>query len=570
MHKTKYSGFIAGGLFAAGIMTASAMQIGDVLDFAAGGGLQQVEVVMQSGEDTFLGRLGGYSLLNVSIIAQDGGWLMCVDDWERNTKYYVRLDGSGKSVAVLDKGTGVRCVGCESARSGSVRNRGPNALSKETAAEQQEPAHVYGDGTFKTNTEGWNLDPDVSTVDILFVFEKNAIDWLKKNQGSTDWLSGSSITPNPEFVDGDGNPAGYPIAVPKRPEEVAKLLIANMNLALVNSGIHEVRVNCAGVMKLSAKCGKQIKPKAQNADEIAAGKTPAYLDSLVDQISGKCADCNSSYAVSIRKKREQLGADLVAVLFRPPKADGAGEGGLSAGLSNDFASHDEKFAHDFIWAETALLSRAWGCVGMDVYAALRDCTFTHEVGHSFGCGHWDKLSEGAGPLLFKYSSGLQFYEVNGGVTNGYHTIMGYEFNTYKVDGQEVTDDYPNEIMLFSSPYLVNPWTGSVIGDAELHDNVRTIRETASLVANYRVAKARRNPRKGYGHKRGEELKLDYREYKGFRLSGAPSGMVWDSDSGFLSGTPKAAGTFMLKFTDASKKPAKMKAATRFETVVIRK
>lgn len=101
-------------------------------------------------------------------------------------------------------------------------------------------------------------------------------------------------------------------------------------------------------------------------------------------------------------------------------------------------------------------------------------TMTHEVGHNLGCDHSINQRSDPGPntYLNTYSAGWYFTGTN---HIAYNTIMAYS-----------SDGYGNtyiEAPLFSTP--LEPYQGTVAGDAADGDNSRNIRETMNIVAAYR-------------------------------------------------------------------------------------
>lgn len=105
-------------------------------------------------------------------------------------------------------------------------------------------------------------------------------------------------------------------------------------------------------------------------------------------------------------------------------------------------------------------------------------TLTHEVGHNLGCGHATNQLYDPGPAsLYAYASGYYF---TANSTKRY-TIMAYNDDGY---GNFYYDtDY------FSTPLKTYKTSGVVVGNASTADNARVIRNTMTVVSNYKTLSA---------------------------------------------------------------------------------
>ncbi len=110
-----------------------------------------------------------------------------------------------------------------------------------------------------------------------------------------------------------------------------------------------------------------------------------------------------------------------------------------------------------------------------VQQAATSYTFVHELGHNMGCHHSHQQNTSPGPGLFNYSSGWRGIDQH---DNRLCTVMTYMQGRFYDDGQN-----HSRIPYFSTP-LINH-QGVQIGDAQLEDNSRTVRETKHVVASYK-------------------------------------------------------------------------------------
>lgn len=110
-----------------------------------------------------------------------------------------------------------------------------------------------------------------------------------------------------------------------------------------------------------------------------------------------------------------------------------------------------------------------------VQQAATGFTFVHELGHNMGCHHNHQQNTSPGPGLFNYSSGWRGVDRN---NNRLCTVMTYMQGRFYDDGNN-----HSRIPFFSTPLIEHQ--GVQIGDTELEDNSRTLRETKHVVASYR-------------------------------------------------------------------------------------
>jgi hypothetical protein len=415
------------GALAVAAGVACAVGTGDVLSFAAGGGLHRVTLVRALSETSFAGTLDGYAdTLNATVVATADGWVMDVDDWKAGCAWNVVRDAAGLRGTCQAKPRRPRRACRTLPRSAADAAAGVAGLRK----------IVVGGGW----TAGWTPDPVTNEVDILVVYDQTARAWLAST-GRT-------------------------------PQAYAESQIAKMNLALANSGLADTfAVTLAGVFNaevdVTRDCGT---------------RSDSYLEKALGNMAG---ESSLPKWRAIRDARERTGADIVMMLAdSEPDAvtldDISGTVGISAAFENDSA----KGLYGLVKSEVDdQREQAYGVCNIRITAA--DNTFGHEAGHIMGAGHSDLLSPDysqPGPQLFPYSSAWMYRDVNGSY---YYTIMGYD----STDGEDASPTYA-EIPYYSSPALAHPVTGTALGD-DAHDNVRTLRATYAIVSQFRVNAARR-------------------------------------------------------------------------------
>lgn len=244
------------------------------------------------------------------------------------------------------------------------------------------------------------------------------------------------------------------------PAQFAQAQIARANAVLSNSGLGAVfSFRLAGV----------------KAAPFTFSKSTGLFNTL--QL---VAESKVSPWTTLRAIREDVGADLVAILA--DTGESRGEMGHAWGMApsvqlGGIGDYERRWGLDFDYSKEWLVwfaDRAY-CI-VDVSAARRGYTLVHELGHLMGAGHPDlDAFADPGPQLYQYSAGVMMEGSDG---NFYSTIMGYD--NYQSESYAI-------LPYFSSPGIVNPRTGDALGD-ETHDNVRTLRNTCSVVAAFRDSK----------------------------------------------------------------------------------
>ena len=399
-----------------------AVDVGDVLRFAADGGLHEVTVGRRLSPTALIGTLDGYgSSFNTTITEGANGWRMEIDDWRTRRVWHVTgMADACTGVTVSGKPARVQgaCRALHPAPSADVNGR----LFRKVAT----AAEIVAD---------WPSDPVANEVDVLIVFDKTAVKYLNAQKRTL--------------------------------YDFAESQIAKMNVALANSGLaDDFKVTLCGAyaadFDVTRDCGSSKHERLDYAAMLAAaGEDNAWQ--------------------AIRDERDRVGADIVMILANSqPTASSvdyiSGTVGISFGLEYDSAKKRYGFEKGSV---NECRDYAYGAC--DIRVVEYDNTFGHEVGHVLGAGHSDLINESfsqPGPQLFMYSAAFMYQDPVD--LNYYYTIMGYD----STDGRWDTPTYA-EIPYYSSPLLRHPVTGSVLGNV-VHDNVRTMRETYALVSQYRV------------------------------------------------------------------------------------
>lgn len=147
--------------------------------------------------------------------------------------------------------------------------------------------------------------------------------------------------------------------------------------------------------------------------------------------------------------RNEYGADLVALISNDTSACGQGYLMNSSWLSSNFARY-------------AFSVTRFSCISND--------TFTHELGHNMGSAHNKESASSQGSYAYSYGHRQ---------CGSFHTVMSYACSGSK------------RIMYFSNPSLT--YNGTVIGITDQADNVRSLDNTASIVASFRGGAAEPAP-----------------------------------------------------------------------------
>lgn len=286
-------------------------------------------------------------------------------------------------------------------------------------------------------------ESETNVVDVLVAYDTTAAAWVRENCGE------------------DGI------------DVFAEESVAKMNLVLRNSGLDDYRFRLVGT--------KTVDFNAQTVRIFNGGESIVDYSRLLDNL----ATGSGSVWKDLRAEREATSADIVVFLVDNGEDAESGMVGLGYALDADNIEAYDLFA-----------DHAYDVCSVRNVAT--DHTMTHEVGHNLGAGHGDKTQMNpffwdVGPQLFGYSSAHYFSVGEDEDQVRYYTVMGYNW-----DGFPETLDEPFcvEAPYFSTPAKTFAWleveddvvttndTGVAVGTA-LHDNVRTLRETFAIAANYR-------------------------------------------------------------------------------------
>ena len=386
---------------------------------------------------------------------------------------------------------------------------------------------------------------ETNKIDVLIAFDDSAVLWLKENGWNTS-------------------------------TEFAKVALADMNAGIANTGLDEYfTFRLAGVSTLESDLSK-----------VELKRIPAQACGLT--VPGSRAE-KSAYK-RLRSVRNSKKADIVAIVVDPVVTNVYGGG---------FQMSNEHLTRLAVYAENAY------CV-CAVSAVIPRHSLLHEVGHLMGAGHVDNIrpSSNPGPGVFAYSSGYSFKA--GG--RHYTSVMGYPKDGVNAD---ITWE---RLPFFSSPdytlQLCDEGTGEVydsgvaVGTSDRNDNTRTLRETYAVVANFRVAKAQdvnpsppKEPDPDDGAqplslslaqsvdgdmvpiKSGQVLGVcqyvrqdiavavssSARLKTKVKVKGLPSGLVYSSKTGHITGYAKKSGAFSVTVTASD--TAKHSVTCRFSLKV---
>lgn len=346
-------------------VSASAVEVGDVLRFAGDGGLREVAVARRISDKTFCGSLDGYAgSFNATIVETDAGWIADIDDWRTRRTWSVVKTAKGTEVRVKVKPASRRC-GCRMARRSAAAMDGLPRLAKKSAGGL---------------TAGWEIDPVTNEVDVLVVFDSTAVAWLSSQDRTSSSFAQSQID--------------------------------KMNMVLANSGLaDEFKMHLCGAFEAEFDVTKDC------------GSDP---DSVLLELLDLAVDGRDEVWKAIRNERERVGADIVMILANTKPAIPAyevdGTIGVSYGLENDFVNGKYGLAKLQL---DVFRDVAYGAC--DIRQVELDNTFSHEVGHIMGAGHSDILDPEysmPGPQLFPYSSALMYNDAVDG--EYYFTVMGYD------------------------------------------------------------------------------------------------------------------------------------------------
>lgn len=273
-------------------------------------------------------------------------------------------------------------------------------------------------------------------IDVLVAYDLSAQRWLSSN--------------------GKGTPFAY-----------AQRKVDEMNVCLSNSRIGEFRFRLVGTVSISEDA-------SQVRDYWGFVNLVSLLASLVNDEGRVVA--HGEWA-KITDARETLGADIVSVLV-----DAGYYGNIGVGFSLE-----DGWGRSFSQDPTLIPAFGdWAYSVCSIPVADEGQSMLHEIGHNMGCGHPDgscasSYAMDLGPQLFPYSAG--YYMWIG--SEGYYTIMGYNFGGLRVDKSFDLNDRFTELPYFSSPSLT--YNGVALG-TDANDNRRTLLETYAYVAQYRAAK----------------------------------------------------------------------------------
>ena len=274
----------------------------------------------------------------------------------------------------------------------------------------------------------------LDVVDVMLAFDVDALAWIEANDMDAETFSAR--------------------------------LVGQMNEVLRNSSLGGVfSFRLVGAEKLDVSVRSLGRTNAVRIDQSFKQMEYAIEGSSLAQKAW----------MDLNDRRNAAGADVMMILMDADRSASMQASSNALGVLNE----------DKAWNDPSVLSffadRAFGIC--EIATAEAEYTVIHEVGHIMGAGHCsasqvNPAKIATGPQLFDYSSAYIF---DCGEARCF-TVMGYPFDGYGNSGFV-------RAPVFSSPDIVftaKDGSSAVPGAEGLYDNARTLRETYSYVAGFRV------------------------------------------------------------------------------------
>ena len=236
------------------------------------------------------------------------------------------------------------------------------------------------------------------------------------------------------------------------PHETITLLIVYTPAAAAWAGSNETNINnTISSLMAQAQLALDNSNSLITIDLVHSAQLDYSELNSADDLSN-LTGTDDGYMDNVHTLRNTYDADLVVLLEEIDYTGGQG-----------WLLTTEAGEQDYAFSLTRIQQASW--------------TFTtvHEMGHNMGCHHHKLQNTQPGPGLFSYSAGWRWT----GADNGHYcSVMTYVDGSYFDDGID-----HSRVGYFSNPTL--QYQGVATGDDADADNARNLRETGSVIADYR-------------------------------------------------------------------------------------
>lgn len=295
--------------------------------------------------------------------------------------------------------------------------------------------------------------PKQATIDVLVVFDKTAIEALKKKDPYKDGLNLAVLGPEP----------------------IARMAMAELNNVLTTSHIgKQMKFNCCGIFyadyRTQAKLGGI--GIGRDVDALWDGKGPTGV------IRGKLAD---GRRMTLNEAKDATKADLYVMFVSYPLING--EGGTLGVAST--GAYSNILGNRYIGISTS-------CAFNVCTIRKGDPTFSHEVCHLLGGGHSDFQLSQTGPQAEGDAAGWLSEDQKFSTLMTYEANLDIRTNFASKDNKGVKRTIyiaePLKVLSNPHPHKIRKTGQTVkVGDLEHHNNAAVILRHASPVSIYRIS-----------------------------------------------------------------------------------